>query len=316
MNSVVCTLFEGHYHYGLAALINSLYKHGFKGDFYAGYRGELPIWAKSGKKETLFHWQDCTTLSVAKGQHIHFIPLNVNYHFCNYKPDFVIELSSNLGEHVSGIFYFDPDIVIKCRWSFYEEWLNLGVPVVHEITNNDMPQTHPIRQIWTNVIKNNGLEVKTNICSYLNSGFFAVKKADIGFAHLFKKFVEVSQQDYKMDLTDFTFELDRSNPFFAKDQDAFNIAAMCTDAAISEYGPEGMDLTSGGKLMSHAIGTPKPWKKKYFRHFLKGSPPTMADREYWNNVNDAIKLYSEPQLKMARIELQLASFLGRFYRKY
>lgn len=316
MNSIVCTLFEGHYHYGLAALINSLYKHGFKGDFYAGYRGALPEWAGTSKNETISKWKNCTSISVRKGQSIHFIPLEVNYHFCNYKPDFVIALSEYLGESTQGIFYFDPDIVIKCRWSFYEQWLDLGVPVVHEITNNDMPQTHPIRQIWANEIRKNGLEVKTDICSYLNSGFFAVKHADIGFAHLFKKFVDVSQQDYNMDLTDFTFELDRSNPFFAKDQDAFNIAAMCTEASISEYGPEGMDLTSGGKLMSHAIGNPKPWKKKYIKNFLKGSPPTMADREYWNNANDAIKLYSDRRLKMARMELQLASFLGRFYRKY
>ena len=315
MNSVVCTLFEGHYHYGVAALINSLSKHGFKGDFYAGYRGALPPWAQ-GKKSDIFGWKDCTTVRVSNDVQVHFLPLNTNYHFCNYKPDFVIELRNYLDENVSGVFYFDPDIVIKCRWSFYEEWLKIGVPLVHEITNNDMPTSHPVRKMWTKMINDQGLEVKTDLRSYLNSGFWAVKKNDIQFAQLFKKFVEVSETDYKMNLTDFSFELDRTNPFFAKDQDAFNIAAMCTDVELSEYGPEGMDLVLGGMLMSHAIGTPKPWKKPYFKHFLNGSPPTMADKEYWSNANSTIKLYSGTFLKMRKAELKITSFLGRFYRKY
>jgi len=35
MQYVACTLFEKSYHYGLAALVNSLYKQGFRGDFFA-----------------------------------------------------------------------------------------------------------------------------------------------------------------------------------------------------------------------------------------------------------------------------------------
>ena len=77
-----------------------------------------------------------------------------------------------------------------------------------------------------------------------------------------------------------------------------------------------MDLVLGGMLMSHAIGNPKPWKKQYFKNFLKGSPPTMADKEYWNNANATIKLYSDSYLKMRRTELKISAFLGRFYRRY
>lgn len=39
MNEAKCIVFENHYHYGVAALSNSLFKHGVRGAFYVGYRG-------------------------------------------------------------------------------------------------------------------------------------------------------------------------------------------------------------------------------------------------------------------------------------
>ncbi|MCF2519162.1 hypothetical protein [Dyadobacter sp. CY351] len=315
MNIVVCTLFEGHYHYGVAALVNSLSKNGFTGHIYAGYKGSIPEWA-NGKKGRVLHWDNASTITPADGIDVHFIPVKTDFHLTNYKPGFVIELMEQVSSDVSGVFYFDPDIVIKCRWSFYELWLTLGVPLVHEITNNDMPATHPVRILWRDLILKNDLEVTNHIHSYINAGFWGISRENVEFAHLYKKFVDISVTDYNMDLNDFTFDLDRTNPFFAKDQDALNIAAMCSRVPLSEYGPEAMDFVHGGKVMSHATGSPKPWKKNYMLSFLKGNPPSLSDRAYWNNTNDAVRLYPGYYVGLKQLEMKIATFLGRFYKRY
>ena len=119
MTSVVCTLFENHYHYGVAALTNSLYHQGFRGPVYAGYRGPLPSWAQVASENNALGWAGATTLEVADGLKIHFLPLDTSYLLTNYKPQFMIRLLAGPAKEAGSMFYFDPDIVVKCTWSFF-----------------------------------------------------------------------------------------------------------------------------------------------------------------------------------------------------
>ncbi len=66
MKAIICTLFEGRYHFGAAALVNSLYRAGYRGELYAGYKGELPFWALKAKESCLINETD-HTLNVAEG---------------------------------------------------------------------------------------------------------------------------------------------------------------------------------------------------------------------------------------------------------
>ncbi len=142
MQSIVCTMFEGHYAIGAAAFANSLSANAFRGQIVMGYRGELPGWIKQLKEvdPTRSEYQ-------IAGMSIRFIPLDsVTIHLTNYKPDFMLQIF-DLYPNVDVVFYFDPDIFVKCCWSFFEEWAISGVSMVEDV-NSPMYSTHPIRNKW------------------------------------------------------------------------------------------------------------------------------------------------------------------------
>lgn len=317
MKSAVCTLFEGNYHHGLAALSNSLYNNGFRGDLFVGYRGALPPWANSTYENPSLNWENGRTLKIAEDYNIHFLPIVTDWHLANLKPDFMLDLWSKSAKDAASLFYFDPDIVIKCNWTFYEKWVGFGVTLVHEIIANDCPPNHPRRGIWKEAIDKMDMKVEREVHSYINSGFCGVIKSNIEFLETWSKVLQVFINSFGFSITHFDFKnFQPWDIYFAGDQDAFNIAAMCSKSPLSEMGPEAMDFIHGGFTMSHAVGGPKPWNKPFIVSALKGVPPSFADKAYWNYAGSPTLSSTKNKIKVKQLSIKIASLIGRFYRKY
>jgi len=309
MNTVACTLFDGSYHFGVGALANSLFAHGYRGIFWVGYRGKLPIWAETAIKHA--GWSEyCVCDSFSLG----FIRLDTDWHFTNYKPQFMQSLLNTHCCEAHGVVYFDPDIVIKCRWSFYEQWTSYGAGIVQEVIQNVMPSDSPNRRAWAPLINDLNLKVIRNIDSCFNGGFCAVSRDNIKFIILWEKIINGIFKMYRLNPSIF-LPGNGIAPFNGVDQDALNIAAMCYEGELSTMGPEAMDFWPAGMVMSHATGSSKPWNKKFIWMSLKGYPPTRAERGYWQHVHAPISLQSKINIRLKLLSIQIAAFIGRFYSR-
>jgi hypothetical protein len=232
MNSAVCTLFGGDYHYGVGALANSLYAHGFRGTIFAGYDEPLPTWAKNMEKHDGYF-----QFNVTDGLSIRFIYLEPGVHFSNYKPDFMLEVWEKHCPQAEALFYFDPDITIKCRWSFFEEWVGYGIALVQDITNSDMPDNHPIRCAWKHHAATLGLVIQRPLSQYFNGGFVGITRSHMSALELWKR-LQQSLNSIGIDTSIMMPADGRSNAFGARDQDMMNIMAMTTEHPLSTIGPE------------------------------------------------------------------------------
>jgi hypothetical protein len=313
MKLVICTLYENHYHVGLAALTNSLYRHGYRGTIYAGYRGNLPLWAAAGVCSP--QWPDSRIVQIADGLSVHFLPLQTNFHLTNYKPYFMLQLWEGLASDADAIAYFDPDIVVKCRMKFFENWIGYGVALVQELVNDPMPSSHPVRHGWKEIIEKCGREVTHHLDHYFNAGFCGVSRQNIEFIQTWCHVINTAIRHFDYKPEQFMSSDDQSSHFKASDQDALNITAMCCHSPISEVGPNGMDFTPGGWIMSHAAGSPKPWNKQFIVSSLKGIRPSAAEKAFWEYANGPIANYSNTHVKLKRFGISTASFIGRFYAK-
>lgn len=315
-NSIVCTLFEGNYHYGLAALINSLYKHGFEGKIYVGFRGKLPSWTRDVEENDLFEWPNSCVFVVENKLPVIFLPLDTNWHLTNYKPDFMLKILSLFGKDVKNVFYFDPDITIKCEWDFFERWVSFGIALVHEIVWQDMPHNHPKRYQWLTIAQSLNIQPNNKLSSYINAGFLGLNRDCMSFLELWRDLILHAHNSFGLDPILFNQnESNGSSLFTVADQDMLNLSAMCTNLPLSEFGPEGMDFLPGGWLMSHATGSPKPWNKNYFFLAINGIPPSQADKEFWKYINAPISPFKHRNLKFKKIMIRMSSLIGRFYQR-
>jgi hypothetical protein len=306
-NSSICTLFEGHYHYGVGALVNSFYRHGYRGVIWAGCRGSLPPWASP-----LAHHSDYAEYQVGDGCVIRFIPVETTRHLTNYKPEFMLDLWRRFPAEIPALFYFDPDIVIKCDWSFFEEWIHHGVALCEDV-NSPVNPTHPLRLRWQSFFGAQGVKLNSSHAFFVNGGFVGLSRENMAFLeewlHLLEMVKPHAENLARLHLGE------RTLLFQIPDQDALNATVYSTRTPVSVLGREGMDFIPGGYTMSHAAGGAKPWKKQMLRSALGGVPPSAADKGFWQNVEAPIELYPKLEIARNRLNLRLAAAIGRFLRR-
>lgn len=306
--SAVCALYDGDYHLGVGCLVNSLYRNGFRGTVWVGYRGPLPPWAQPVQSGATFD-----EFIVCDGCRIRFVELDIPFHIAQAKADFMLTLFAEHCADVDTLFYFDADSVIKCHWSFFETWAQCGVALCICGCYPLVPSRHPWRVAWCDLAESAGFSCR-DISYYFASGFVAVPARYKALLEAWAKFIRLVHEEWRV--SPHAFKLgDRTHPFACPDQDTLNVAIMATDVPLSILGPEGMDIVPGGYVMSQIVTGRRPWRTNYLRAAMRAEPPTTADKMYWHYADGPIQFCSKSRIALQRAQLKLASAIGRFYRR-
>jgi hypothetical protein len=322
MNSAICTLFEGNYHYGVATLSNSLYNQGFRGTIYVGFRGPLPSWVLKGKKESIGKWKQAITLNPTEDIQLVFLPLETTYSLTNYKPDFMLELWEGPAQNAEALFYFDPDITVNDSWTCFEQWVNCGVALCEDL-NSPLQEFHPRRVGWRNYFKTYNIDLQFKNQIYVNGGFVGLLKKDISFLTLWMN-IQKSMEAAIGGLENSIFSNQKHNSTILKmegfaifdktDQDALNATVEAFDGPISYLGKEGMGFELKQITMYHALGSPKPWNAQHFARAFNGRIPRKEDMAYWENTRSPIVAHSKWTVNRKEASIKVAKFIGRFYK--
>jgi hypothetical protein len=310
MSSALCTLFEGHYHLGAAALINSVHAAGFRGRIICGYRGVLPPWAEPVRPAD----GGASVRDLGDGCEIWFVPVATTMHFTNFKPSFMLEMwEKGPAAGADKFFYFDPDIVVKCPWEVVERWGEDGLALCEDV-NYYLPARHPLRLGWMAWLKGQAIDVRPpQHTRYYSGGFIGVPVAARSFLALWAQLIG-KIGDATGSLT--VLKHGGANSLFhSTDQDALNMALMCMDVTVNGTGPEGMDFAPGGHLLSHAIGGRKPWRGGFVQQALQGYPPSLAAKSFFQHVAAPIPVFTSSERAWLEFTLRAAAFIGRFHRR-
>lgn len=306
--SVICTLFEGNYHYGVGALVNSLCDRGFCGEIYAGYRGPLPPWAEERVRQN----GTGTIFDVSDSCRIHFVPLETPIHLNNFKPHFLLRLMDEQCPDENAFFYFDPDIVLRATWDFFERWVAHGIALCEDM-NHYMPRQHPVRLAWRKYANEHGFTIRQELEKFYNGGFIGLRREHREFLTTWKDLFDLRAKE-GVDLS--KFELDGFEyPYLFLDQDLMNLSLMLVPHPVTAVGPEGMDFAPGGYVMSHSAGDTKTWKKRFVLEALRGRAPSLTDKKFLEYTQSPIQLYTRRELATRRLGAKVGAAIGRFYRR-
>ncbi|MEO6229088.1 MAG: hypothetical protein ABJB11_07295 [Ferruginibacter sp.] len=300
---IIICLYDGSFHLGVAALVNSLVKSGFKGLIKIGYKeNTLPEWVE----QLQLIEDNCYILS--PDIDICFTPIETEMHLGFYKPYF-IRAMIDANPSTNRFFYFDADIVVKAPWRVYINWLDKGVCLCLDNSFHLVHHSHPWRKDWRKISEENEI-LFNNTTHYYNSGFIGIERNS---AILVDRWISLTEK-YKKAGGNIHAFVKEAFSSFKGDQDMLNAAiTVSADVEINTMGREGMGFTLPASLMWHAIGDNKPWNKIFlFQLIGLGQGPVMAERMYFNYCKSPIRIFKPLTFRIKMFDLSGAALLGRF----
>lgn len=306
--NVVTTLFENHYEYGVGGLLNSLYQADYEGIVCIGYKGKLPFWINQLKEkgDKLF--------SFSEKIDIRFDELIVDMHFGYYKPYYLKKMALAYPE-AKGWFYFDPDIVVLAKWSFYEGWINSGVALCQDSNFTLLYWNHPWRNQWRKDFENLVKGIDKTLNYYINSGFIGVSKFHF---ELIERWIEVNERYKALNYPIHFFDQSNSLSAYKGDQDVLNATmTLSADLSFSIVGKEGMAFDFPHAVMAHAVDGEgiKPWKRNYIKNALLGNKVAVTDERFLDFCSMPIEIYSQNELNKKRRLLKISKIISRVWKR-
>ncbi len=316
MRVEVCTLFEKQYHLGVAVLVNSLARAGFTGVVRAGFRGPLPPWAEGTRQTGSTTWE----LAVPSGPTLHFIAIETDAHFTNFKPEFMLQTLEQ--SEADAVLYFDPDVVVNTTWRYLEEWLTCGIAVCDDV-NSPVAENHPRRVGWRRFFADAGHDLRPRGAPYANGGVVGVTRLHQRFLEVWKELLAAATASLGgADVAGITGgrllkgAYGFADCFRQPDQDTLNAALeACPEIPASFLGKQAMGFDAGRPELPHAIGHRKPWTRRFLREALEGRPPARVDKCFWQFADGPLHPFTAAQVSDHRRRILIAAGLGRLIRR-
>jgi hypothetical protein len=302
---LLITLYQGHYHIGAGALINSAIRHGFNGRI-----------ALYHENDRLAEWtRDLTADGPDRFRigdlQISFHRVSPPRHLGYHKP---FAMRQALADHpdCDAIVYADPDVLFLAPWSFFDDWIKRGVAYCLDGHFPYLPAEHPWRANWKELIGTATGLASQPIPYYPNSGFIALPREQAGFLDLWAALTEQFEKnggDTKR------FRQDERYHAITGDQDLMAAALMAWTGPVSILGPEAMGFTEYYFILCHDIGPRKTWQRNFVAEAVDGYKPSRPSALFLEYADHPLPVLSPSELASRRRSFNFARIIGRFWKR-
>jgi hypothetical protein len=99
------------------------------------------------------------------------------------------------------------------------------------------------------------------------------------------------------------------------DQDLINASLLAYPVQPVILGPEAMGFTGYDFVMSHAVGTPKPWNQVFAFESIKGNRPSRASEMWMQNTSGPIEVIVARSRLLKKVDMTMAKLISRVWKR-